>query len=268
MPELPEVETIKNDLEPNVTGRIIKSVTLLWERTLQQPAKEEFDRIISGQKITGMDRRGKFLIFNLESGYKLIMHMRMSGSLMLGHDNPPPHTRAVIHLDNGSEIYFNDPRKFGKMQLVKDCECVLGKLGIEPLGAEFKPEVLAVLLGNRKTPIKGVLLDQCLIAGIGNMYADEALFASKIHPTRPADSLTKDEIKALHKAIQDVLELGIKNKGATVNNYVRPDGDSGSAQKQFKVAHCKDKPCPVCRTPLQRIRVHQRGTYFCPNCQK
>ena len=268
MPELPEVETIKNDLEPNVTGRTIKGVTLLWERTLQQPCKDDFIRLITGQKISDMERRGKYLIFNLESGFKLIMHMRMSGSLMLGKDNHPPHTRAVIHLDNDTEIYFNDPRKFGKMQLVKDCECVLGKLGIEPLTDEFTVKAFAGLLENRKTPIKGILLNQCLIAGIGNMYADEALFASKIHPKRPAGSLSEDEIKDLHKAIQDVLRLGIRNKGATVNNYVRPDGDSGSAQKQFKVAHCKDKPCAVCRTPLQRIRVHQRGTYFCPNCQK
>jgi formamidopyrimidine-DNA glycosylase len=196
MPELPEVETIKNDLEPKVVGRTIKRVTLNWERTLQQPSKEEFERIIKGQKISGMDRRGKYLIFKLESGYKLIMHMRMSGSLMLGKNNPPPHTRAVIHLDNDSKIYFNDPRKFGKMQLVKDCACVLGKLGIEPLSDGFTPQTLTRLLSVRKSPIKSVLLDQCLIAGIGNMYADEALFASKIHPTRPADSLTKEEIKS------------------------------------------------------------------------
>ncbi|MDD4923584.1 MAG: DNA-formamidopyrimidine glycosylase [Dehalococcoidales bacterium] len=268
MPELPEVETIKNDLEPHVTGRKIKSVTLLWERTLQQPSKEEFERIIKNQKITGMDRRGKYLIFNLESGYKLIMHMRMSGSLMLGHDNPPPHTRTVIHLDNDTEIYFNDPRKFGKIQLVKDCQCVLGKLGVEPLSDEFTILALTEILSKRKSPVKSVLLDQCLIAGIGNMYADEALFASKIHPTRHTDSLTGEEIEALHRAIQDVLRLGIKNKGASVTNYFRPDGETGTAHKQFKVAHCKDKPCPVCRTPLERIRVHQRGTYFCPNCQK
>lgn len=268
MPELPEVETIKNDLEPNVTGCTIKSVTLLWERMLLQPSKDEFERVIKNQKIIGMDRRGKYLIFKLESGYNLIMHMRMSGSLMLGKGNPPPHTRAVIHLDDGTEIHFNDPRKFGKMQLVKDCECVLGKLGVEPLSDEFTVEAFARLLDNRKTAIKGILLNQCLVAGIGNMYADEALFASKIHPERPAASLTEGEKIALHKAIRDVLWSGIKNKGASVSNYFRPDGDSGAAQKQFKVAHCKDKPCPVCRTPLQRIRVHQRGTYFCPHCQK
>jgi formamidopyrimidine-DNA glycosylase len=268
MPELPEVETIKNDLLPHVIGRRIKSVSLLWERTLQQPSKEEFTRIIAGQKITGMDRRGKYLIFELESGFKLIMHMRMSGSLMLGKNNPPPHTRAIVHLDDGSNIYFNDPRKFGKMQLVKDCKCVLGKLGVEPLSDEFTVKTLTGLLNGRKSPIKSVLLDQCLIAGIGNMYADEALFASKIHPSRPTDSLTKEEIKALYKAIQDVLRQGIKNKGASVTNYFRPDGETGTAHKQFKVAHCKDKPCPVCRTPLERIIVHQRGTYFCPNCQK
>jgi formamidopyrimidine-DNA glycosylase len=268
MPELPEVETIKNDLEPKVVGRTIKSVTLNWERTLQQPSKEEFDLIIKNQKISGMDRRGKYLIFEFESGYKLIMHMRMSGSLMLGKNNPPPHTRAIVHLDNRTDIYFNDPRKFGKMQLVNDCQCILGKLGVEPLGDEFTIRTLTGLLNGRKSPIKSVLLDQCLIAGIGNMYADEALFASKIHPTRSADSLTKEEIEALHKAIQDVLRLGIKNKGASVTNYFRPDGESGTAHKQFKVAHCKDKPCPVCHTPLERIRVHQRGTYFCPHCQK
>jgi formamidopyrimidine-DNA glycosylase len=268
MPELPEVETIKNDLAPHVTGRTITGVTLLWEKTLQQPSGEEFERIIKNQKITGMERRGKYLIFDLESGYKLIMHMRMSGSLMLGHDNPPPHTRAIIHLDNNSNIYFNDPRKFGKMQLVKDCGCVFGKLGVEPLSSDFTVQSLTGLLKERKSPIKSVLLEQNLIAGIGNMYADEALFASKIHPTRPADSLTKEEIKALHQAIQDVLRLGIKNKGASVTNYFRPDGETGTAHKQFKVAHCKDKPCPVCNTPLERIRVHQRGTYFCPNCQK
>ncbi len=268
MPELPEVETIKNDMSPYVIDQTIKSVTLLWEKMLQQPSKEEFVRIITGQKITALDRRGKYLIFELESGYKLIMHMRMSGSLMLGKDNPPPHTRAIVHLDNGNNIYFNDPRKFGKIQLVKDCECVLEKLGIEPLSDGFTPQVLAKLLDNRKTPIKGILLNQCLIAGIGNMYADEALFASKIHPTRLANSLSGDELNGLHKAIQEVLRLGIMNKGASVTNYFRPDGDSGTAQKQFKVAHCKGKPCPVCKTPLQRIRVHQRGTYFCPHCQK
>ena len=268
MPELPEVETIKNDLLPHVTGHRIKGVTLLWVKMLRQPSKEEFDNVIGGQKISGMDRRGKFLIFNLESGYKLILHMRMSGSLILGKDNPPPHTRAVIHLDNDMNIFFNDPRKFGTIQLVKDEECVLGKLGVEPLEPGFTPQTLAKLLENRKSPIKSVLLDQGLIAGIGNMYADEALFASKIHPMRLANTLSPSEIKRLHQAIQEVLRLGIKSKGASVSNYFRPDGETGTAHKQFKVAHRKDESCPVCKTTLQRIRVHQRGTYFCPCCQK
>jgi formamidopyrimidine-DNA glycosylase len=268
MPELPEVETIKNDLAPHVIGHRIKGVTLLWGKMLRQPSKEEFDHIIGGQKISGMDRRGKFLVFNLESGYKLILHMRMSGSLILGHDNPPPHTRAVIHLDDNMNIFFNDPRKFGTMQLVKDEKCVFKKLGVEPLEPGFTPQILAKLLESRKSPIKSVLLDQALIAGIGNMYADEALFASKIHPLRPANTLTRTESEDLNKAIRQVLRLGIKNKGASVTNYFRPDGETGTAHKQFKVAHCKDKPCPVCKTTLQRIRVHQRGTYFCPCCQK
>jgi formamidopyrimidine-DNA glycosylase len=268
MPELPEVETIKNELAPNVIGHRIKSIKLLWERTLQQPSKEELERIVRGQEITGIERRGKYLILNLGSGYKLILHMGMSGSLMLGQDNPPPHTRAIIHLDNDMNIYFNDPRKFGKMYLVKECEHVFDKLGIEPLSPDFTTQSLAEILKSRKSPVKSVLMNQSLIAGIGNMYADEALFASRIHPLRPADSLTEEEIKSLHQAIQDVLRQGIKNKGASVTNYFRPDGEAGTAHKEFRVAHRKDKPCPVCNTPIQRICVNQRGTCFCPCCQK
>ncbi|MDD4874532.1 MAG: DNA-formamidopyrimidine glycosylase, partial [Dehalococcoidales bacterium] len=179
-----------------------------------------------------------------------------------------PHTRAIIHLDNGMNIYFNDPRKFGRMQFVKDGETVLGKLGIEPLGTDFTVQSLTELLSHRKSPIKSVLLEQGLIAGIGNMYADEALFAAKIHPLRPVNTLSQDEIQRLHKAIQQVLHEAINNKGASVSNYFRPGGEMGTAHNHFKVAHRKDKPCPVCNTILQRIPIHQRGSYFCPCCQK
>ncbi|MFA5629521.1 MAG: DNA-formamidopyrimidine glycosylase [Dehalococcoidales bacterium] len=268
MPELPEVETIKNDLLPYIVGRTIKDVALYWERMLEEPSKEEFLDGIRNKKILGIDRRGKYIIIGLEDGLNLILHMRMSGSLMVGKDEPPPYTRAVFRLDNGDNIFFNDPRKFGKIRLVKDCNCVIGKLGVEPLSDAFTPQTFTKILSTRKSAIKALLLDQCLIAGIGNMYADEALFASKIHPKKPANTLSANEIKVLHQAIQDVLKLGIKNKGASVSNYFRPDGETGAAHREFKVAHCKNKPCTECGTILERTLVQQRGTYFCPDCQK
>jgi formamidopyrimidine-DNA glycosylase len=269
VPELPEVETIKNELSPYVVGRSISGVTLFWEGMLRQPSPKEFYSRISRQEITGLSRRGKYLIFSLSSGDLLVIHLKMSGSLLIGKDSsePPKYTRAIIRLDNGTRIFFSDPRKFGKIQLVKDRASVFGKLGPEPLEADFTPEVLTQRLSKRKAPIKAVLLDQSFVAGIGNMYADEALFSAGIHPLRPASSLSPDEVERLHSAIQQVLRSGIGSKGASIANYLRPDGTPGTAQFQFKVAHGRGKNCPNCGTPLKRIVVRNRGTYFCPKCQ-
>lgn len=267
MPELPEVETVKNELLPHVIGRTIKSVTLLWERMLRQPSPAEFYSGISGQKIAGLSRRGKYLVFQLDGGGCLIGHLKMSGSLLIGKGEPPKYTRAIIHLDDGSDIFFRDPRKFGTLQLVNDSDTVLCKLGPEPLSPGFTPETLYDSLKKRKAPIKSVLLDQHFIAGIGNMYADEALFATGIHPTKPANSLSRTEVKRLHSAIREILEQAIVNKGASVNTYFRPGGEQGTAHSHFKVAHRGGKPCPACNTPIQRIPVRHRGSYFCPNCQ-
>ncbi len=269
MPELPEVETVRNELEPHVVGRSISGVTLFWEGMLRQPSPAEFYSRISRQEITGLSRRGKYLIFSLSSGDLLVIHLKMSGSLIVGKDSsePPKYSRAIIRLDNGTSIFFSDPRKFGTMQLVKDKTSVLGKLGPEPLEADFTPEVLARRLSKRKAPIKAVLLDQGFIAGIGNMYADEALFFAGIHPLRPANSLSQDEVARLHSAIQQVLSSAITNKGASIVNYLRPGGEQGTAQFQFKVAHGRGKNCPNCGTLLKRIVVRNRGTYFCPKCQ-
>ena len=267
MPELPEVETIKNELSPHIIGRSISGVTLLWEKMLRQPSPEEFCTRIQGKKITGLARRGKYLIFRLESGDSLIIHLKMSGSLILGGDSPPRYTRAVIHLDNGASIFFRDPRKFGKIQLVEDESSVTKKLGPEPLEPVFTPEILAEKLKKRKAPIKAVLIDQALIAGIGNMYADEALFAAKINPSRSADSLSLAEINRLYKANQMVLRDAIDSKGASVSTYFRPGGEMGSAHSHFKVAHQKGKACPICGTPIERIPIRQRGSYYCPRCQ-
>ena len=267
MPELPEVETIKNELLPYVVGRSISGVTLFWERMLRQPSLAEFYSRILGQKITGIGRRGKYLIFSLNSGESLIIHLKMSGSLLIGKDTPPRYTRAVIHLDNGTSIFFRDPRKFGKMQLVKDKSEILSKLGHEPLEPDFTPQLFTQRLSKRKAPIKAVLIDQNFIAGIGNMYADEALFSAGIHPLRPANSLSSGEIRRLYQAIQGVLKTAIGNKGASVNTYFRPGGETGSAHFQFRVAHRGGKSCPVCGTVIERIPIRHRGSYFCPKCQ-
>ncbi|MEE8193907.1 MAG: bifunctional DNA-formamidopyrimidine glycosylase/DNA-(apurinic or apyrimidinic site) lyase [Dehalococcoidales bacterium] len=268
MPELPEVETIKNELRPHVVGRRISSVTLFWEGMLRQPSLVEFYSRIAGQRITGLSRRGKYLIFSLASGELLIVHLRMTGSLLIGKDSSLPRfTRAVLHLDDGSRIFFRDPRKFGKVQLVKDKDSVVGRLGPEPLEPSFTTRVLAELLARRKAPLKAVLIDQNVIAGIGNMYADEALFSAGIHPLRPANSLSPKETRRLHRAIRRVLSSAIGNKGASVSTYLRPGGELGSAQLHFRVAHQGGKTCPVCGMPIQRIPIRGRGSYFCPRCQ-
>jgi len=270
MPELPEVETVKNELLPHVKGRHITDVTLSWEGIVRQPPVEEFRSRIAGQKITGINRRGKYLVIGLSSDDLLIAHLRMTGSLIVGQDSsePPRFTRATIHLDNDTSIFFRDPRKFGKMWLAKDTKDVEGRLGPEPLEADFTPDVLAQRLAKRTAPIKALLLDQKLIAGIGNMYADEALFASGIHPERSGGSLSQEEIECLHDNIQRILWTAIENKGASVDTYFRPDGTEGTAQFEFKVAHgLGGKNCPVCGTAIERILVRNRGTYFCPKCQ-
>ena len=269
MPELPEVETIKNELAPLVTGRRINSVDFLWAKTLVSPSIPEFDTRVKGTLVEALERRGKYLIFNLESGDSLLVHLRMTGSFLASREKslPSKHIRAVIRLDDGTNMYFIDPRKFGKFQLVTDLRVkALDKLGPEPMTVSFTSAVLTKLLEGRKAPIKAALVDQAFIAGIGNMYADEILFESRLNPLRPSDSLTPDEIKRLHNAIKQVLKRAIENKGASISNYFRPGGEKGTAHEGFKVAHRKGE-CPVCGGLIERIVVRQRGTYFCPVCQ-
>ena len=270
MPELPEVETVKNELLPYVIEHCITGITLLWEGIVKEPSVKEFCSRIIGQEITGITRRGKYLIVGLSREDLLIIHLKMTGSLLIGQDSsePPQYTRAIIHLDKDTNIFFRDPRKFGAMRLVKDQNSIIGKLGPEPLEASFTPQLLADRLAKRTAPIKAVLIDQQVIAGIGNMYADEALFAAKINPWRPGGSLSQAEIERLHSAIQRILWTAIGNKGASVNTYFRPDGTEGTAHFEFKVAHgLGGKSCPVCGGAIEREVVRNRGTYFCPKCQ-
>ena len=272
MPELPEVETIKNDLRPVVEGRSFTGVTLFWPRMVQQPSAEEFCRRVPGQVVREVSRRGKYLIFRLASGEALVLHMRMTGSLLLrdrddARVRPSPYTTAVFSLDNGLDLLFCDRRKLGTASLIKDEGEIARKLGPEPLDSRFTAAVLKERLSSRKAPIKAVLCDQKFIAGIGNMYADEASFSAGIHPLRPANSLTDDEIKRLHRAIRRVLRTGIANDGATFSDYRRPGGEKGRQQDAFNVAHRGGQMCNICSTPIVRIAVRNRGTYYCPRCQ-
>lgn len=268
MPELPEVETIKNEIGPRLIGRTIERVELLWERMARQPAAREFQERIAGQKITGLGRRGKYLLLKLKSGDTFVIHLKLTGSLWC---SLPPEgmrfVRAVIRLDDGSSVYLRDPRKFGKMWLVSDAGVATGKMGPEPLESSFTQELLSERLKSHTIPIKAAILDQAVVAGIGNMYADEALFVAGIHPMRRANCLTHEELKRLHHAIQEVLHAGIRKKGASVENYFRPDGSKGSAHYEFKVAHRRSETCPNCGAPIQYMKVRGRGTYFCPKCQ-
>ncbi len=269
MPELPEVETVKNELLPYVIGRCITGITLFWEGIVKQPPVEEFRSRIIGQKITGIERRGKYLLVSLNSDDLLIMHLKMTGSLLVGQNSsePPKYTRAIIHLDRDTNIFFRDPRKFGMMRLVKDRDSVVGKLGPEPLEAFFTPQLLAQRLAKRTAPMKALLCEQTLIAGIGSMYADEVLFTTGIHPLRSGGNLSQEEVERLHSAIRQILWAAIGNKGASVNTYFRPDGTRGTAHFEFKVAHRGGKPCFSCGTPIQRLPIRNRGSYFCPKCQ-
>jgi formamidopyrimidine-DNA glycosylase len=266
LPELPEVETIKNELTPHVIGRKIADIDLRWAGIVKSPSAEEFCSRVLGQRITGLARRGKYLLFSLSSGQILVMHLKMTGSLLLD-SSEDKFTRAAFRLDGGTRLSFRDPRKFGAMWLTGDEGTVSDRLGPEPLEEGFTAEALARLLRHRAAPIKSVLFDQSIIAGIGNMYADEALFEAKIHPLRPAGSLSDDEIGRLHRAIKRVLSSAITKKGASVQNYFRPGGEIGTAHFEFRVAHGLGKKCPNCGTPIQRIKVRNRGTYFCPKCQ-
>jgi formamidopyrimidine-DNA glycosylase len=270
MPELPEVETVKNQLSPHVIGRTITKVTLHWERMVKGQDAAEFLKLSAGQKIMDMTRQGKYMIVHLSNGSKLIIHLKMTGSLILGKDNsePPKYTRAIIHLDDGQDVFFRDPRKFGVLKLLKDTKEIDAKLGPEPLEKEFTLKLFTEGLAKRTVPIKALLLDQKFLAGVGNMYADEALFLARIDPRRAANTLKKTEIRRLFNAIHEVLLAGLKYGGASVVTYFHPDGSVGTAHQHFNVAHNQKKECPICGGPIERIVVRGRGTYYCPRCQK
>ncbi len=270
MPELPEVETTINELKPGITGKYIRSVEVFTPNTISGMTAEQFSRELAGHQILDVSRRGKFLVFSLDGAKKWIAHLRMTGAMLLkkNGDKPDKFIRVIIHLKGGTAVHFRDVRRFGRMWLVEDEKSLLGNLGVEPLSEAFCPAGLAEVFKNRETPVKTLLLNQKLIAGIGNMYADEALHQARIHPLKAAGKLTAGECRRLCEAIQLVLRKGIKSKGASTDTFIRPDGNKGEAHLEFQVAHRKGQECPVCRETIERITVGQRGTFFCPSCQK
>jgi formamidopyrimidine-DNA glycosylase len=267
MPELPEVETIKNELAPWVVGQSFTQVTILDTELVCGGSAEEVRLGLIGQKVESLERRGKYLIFHLSNGRSLIMHLRMTGSLLLNPKEVDRYARANFHFSNGHRLVFSDLRRLGLIRLVDDADTVVCKLGPEPLDENFTSDILGQRLSRHHIPIKAALLDQCIVAGIGNMYADEALFAARIHPLRKADSLSPEEVQTLYQSIRGVLGAGIGSKGASVDTYVRPEGELGTAHFDFKVAHRGGAPCPVCGSAIERVPVQNRGTCFCPRCQ-
>jgi len=272
MPELPEVETIRRDLLGHVVGRTITGVRVAAgaERVIR--GDDSFVRRLAGRRIDGLSRRGKYLLFRLDSEERplfLAVHLRMTGSLLYRRSGDPPdaYVRAVIALDDGSELRYADLRKLGQMWLVDSSEEAVGRLGPEPLDAAFTVAKLRETLVGRRAPIKSVLLDQRAIAGIGNIYADEALFAARIHPLRPASSLSEAEVKRLYRAIRRVLNDALGNRGSSFRDYVDAAGREGRHQLRVKVFRRTGQPCYVCGAEIARIKVGGRSTHFCPHCQ-
>lgn len=269
MPELPEVETTIRDLTPDLLARRIEGVDVLWPATVAAPPLSAFDLRLRGQRIVRLGRRGKYLLFSLDGGDTLIVHLRMTGHLAVVLPETPDHKhlRLRIRLEGGGELRFTDTRKFGRVYLVADPSEVLGSLGIEPLESSFTVEALASLLAGRRAPVKSFLLDQRRIAGIGNLYADEALFYARILPHRLADTLGGEEIARLHAAIQQVLREGVEDHGSSVDDFRRPDGSRGNHGDRLAVYGRTGEPCPRCGTAIERTVIGGRGTHYCPRCQ-
>jgi formamidopyrimidine-DNA glycosylase len=264
MPELPEVETIARKLGPDLIGKTITEADLRWPRTLTIPSPKKFRNQIRGQKIKKVTRRAKYFILQL-SDYQLLIHLRMSGDLYIrnGKIKAEKHDRLIIKLSGNKALVFNDTRKFGRVWLTTSPGDILGKLGPEPLERGFTPQGLYESLQKKHRQLKTLLLDQTFIAGLGNIYTDEALHIAKLHPLELSDSVSQKQAGALHTAIRKVLKAGIRRNGASIDWVYR----GGEFQNYFKVYDREGEPCIVCGTLIQKIVVGQRGTHICPTCQ-
>jgi formamidopyrimidine-DNA glycosylase len=275
VPELPEVETIRRQLAPRVAGHTIVDVHVLdplWCAP-RPPADVEAD--LRGEPIAGLGRRGKYLLLELADERFLVMHLRMTGNLLwvapAEDEGPRPHLRVRLSLDDGHRLLFTDQRRFGTGLVIDgrgELDRYIGeRLGPEPLDPSFTPDVLRRLAAGRRAPVKAFLLDQRRVAGVGNIYADEALFRARIHPLRPAGRLKRAEIERLHAAIVETLEAGLANSGSSIDDYLDSNGERGSMQDEFLIHLREGRPCVRCGRPVVKLRAAGRGTYVCRSCQ-
>ena len=272
VPELPEVETIRRHLAPHVEGRRISALEVRDPRWSLPLPPERIVDAVAGRRVERLGRRGKYLIWALEDDVFLLVHLRMTGTLLLDPVELPAHTRVSFVLDAGAHrVAFVDPRRFGTGELALGSaalDAFLGaRLGLEPFDPEFTGRHLHALTRRSRAPIKALLLDQRKVAGVGNIYADEALFRAGIHPLRPAERLSLRQCEALRAAVVESLDAGIAAKGATIDDFRHPDGVQGSFQDQFLVHRRERLPCPTCGRPVRKLRAAGRGTYVCETCQ-
>jgi formamidopyrimidine-DNA glycosylase len=274
MPELPEVETVRSRLAPVLTGRRFERVEISDPRLTRPFDPAEVAAELEGERVDSVDRRGKYLVVGFESGRSLLIHLRMTGSIR--HAAPgalaaDPYRRAVVSLDDGSEVVYRDVRRFGTWLVVEPDELepyLAARIGGEPLTRAFTARRLGERLRKRRAPIKSALLDQRTLAGMGNIYADEALWRAGIHPFRPANTLTGEDVERLTRAVKAALRAGIARQGATLRDYSTPDGRRGRMQYALKVYGRTGEPCEQCGTPIEKTRIGGRGTWYCPSCQQ
>jgi len=276
MPELPEVETIRRQLAPALEGRRLERVEVRDPRWCEPAPPEAVEDATRGRLIERLWRRGKYLVMSLEDDVHLAMHLRMTGNMLLvdqADDDPGrPHLRVRFELDDGRRLLFVDVRRFGTGDVLLGSDALLeyldSRLGVEPLSPDFTAEALKALAKGRRQPVKAFLLTQERVAGVGNIYADEALFRAKIHPLKPVGTLRRPQIAALRDAVVATLEAGIDAKGASIDDYRHVDGAQGSFQDRFLVHTREGEPCPRCGATIQKLRAAGRGTYICPRCQR
>jgi len=272
MPELPEVETIRRQLEPAIVGRVIESLRVQDERWTRPVAPREVERALAGRRIEAVERRGKYLLLRLEGGRTLAMHLRMTGNLLLVDETTdPPYLRAQLQLEGGRRLLFTDARRFGHAVVLDDAELdeyFAARLGIEPLSDSLTAEELCRRAAGRRAPLKSFLLNQLGVAGIGNIYADEALHRAELHPLSPAGSMKPEDCERLRVGIVEALEAGLRSGGASIDDYRDSRGEQGAMQDEFLVHTREGKPCPRCGAEIRRIVVGGRSTYFCPSCQR
>jgi len=274
VPELPEVETIRRQLAPHVEGRTLARLEVLDPRWSDPAPPAELDATVSGRRIEWLERRGKYLLMRLAEEVALVMHLRMTGNLLLvqaGEAPQRPYMRARLALDSGAHVLFCDARRFGTGVVLLGDDALeryfAARLGVEPLGPEFTTAALRALAAGKRAPVKAFLLSQERIAGVGNIYADEALFRARIHPLRPVGTLRPAQIELLREGVVASLEAGIDARGATIDDYRDVDGERGSFQDRFLVHRREGEPCPRCGRPIRKLRAAGRGTYVCERCQ-